>query len=130
VHADLDGAVADEAGFVELVDGVRDRLVVALGHRVRAFAKVGVVGEVIGPTWQRGGFGAVGHEDADRDGLGRGRAGADLVERLLHSAEQCLGREAEEVDGDIRALERALDNGTQADRARGAFAHEDPAALT
>ena len=71
----------------------------------------------------------VGDEDADRDRLGRGGAGADLVERLLDGAEQRLGGEAEEVDGDVRALEGALDDRAQADRAGGALADEDAAAL-
>ena len=62
----------DEAEFVEFVDGVGDRFVVALGHRVRAFAEGGVVGEVVGEAGQRGGLGAVRDEDADRDRLGCG----------------------------------------------------------
>ena len=104
--AQLDAAAADQAELVELVDGVDDRLGVALGHRVRALAEGGVVGEVFGAAGQRGGLGRVGDEDADRDRLGRGGAGADLVERLLDGAEQGLGGEAEEVDGDVRRAGR------------------------
>src|SRR5262249_55947628 len=56
-------------------------------------------------------------------------AGADLVERLLNGAEERLGGEAEEVDGDVRMLEGALHDRAQADRPGGAFAHEHAAAL-
>ena len=76
-----------------------------------------------------GGLGGVGDEDADRDRVGRGGAGADLVEWLLDGAEQGLGGEAEEVDRDVGALEGALDHGAHSDGAGGALAHEDAAAL-
>lgn len=105
VCPDLGGCGVEEAKAGEFLDAVDDGVGVAAGEAGGALP----VFLVVGPAGQDHRPGGVGQQHPDAQAGGPDAADADLVEGFLDDAVEGLAGESGEVDGDVLAGERLLD---------------------